>query len=145
MTFRMVTTICFILGLSVTRVVYGEKCGGIRSYLLARFIVSREFLRNVTIFFRFFLWKYVQTGRKTNESDLSFNSIQHVWLHGMLLQVSWHIALYTNIRRAEIHHAGCFRLLKQNKVLIYHWNSVHSWRIDQTLDHVKLEHTLERN
>ena len=95
--------------------------------------------------FGFFLWKYVQTGRKTNESDLSFNSIQHVWLHGMLLQVSWHIALYTNIRRAEIHHAGCFRLLKQNKVLIYHWNSVHSWRIDQTLDHVKLEHTLERN
>ena len=54
MTFRMVTTIWFILGLSVTRVVYGEKCGGIRSYLLARFIVSREFLRNVTIFFRFF-------------------------------------------------------------------------------------------
>ena len=57
MTFRMVTTICFILGLSVTRVVYGEKCGGIRSYLLVRFIVSREFLRNVTIFFRFFFMK----------------------------------------------------------------------------------------
>ena len=49
MTFRMVTTIWFILGLSVTRVVYGEKCGGIRSYLLASFIASLEFLRNVTI------------------------------------------------------------------------------------------------
>ena len=48
-TFRVVTTICFILGLSVTRVVYGEKCGGIISYLLARFIASREFLRNATI------------------------------------------------------------------------------------------------
>ena len=47
--FRMVTTIWFILGLSVTRVVYGEKCGGIRSYSLACFIASREFLRNVTI------------------------------------------------------------------------------------------------
>ena len=45
----MVTTIWFILGLSVTRVVYGEKCGGNRSYLLACFIASREFLRNVTI------------------------------------------------------------------------------------------------
>ena len=49
MTFRMVTTFWFILGLSVTRVVYGEKCGGIRSYSLACFIASREFLRNVTI------------------------------------------------------------------------------------------------
>nr|XP_058973128.1 uncharacterized protein LOC131799421 [Pocillopora verrucosa] len=29
MTFRMVTTIWFILGLSVTRVVYGEKCGDV--------------------------------------------------------------------------------------------------------------------
>ena len=88
----MVTTIWFILGLSVTRVVYGEKCGGNRSYLLARFSASCGFYEMWLYF-----WAIIGLTTKAcldrlqnlwKQSDFLFNStflFMVVWLHGMLL------------------------------------------------------------
>ena len=85
--FRMVTTIWFILGLSVTRVVYGGKCGGNRSYLLVVLLHLVSFTKCDHILGDLWVGYESISGHFTNESDLNFKSIQNfcAWLFGYTL------------------------------------------------------------